>query len=235
MTNVVGLDACKMGWCGIGQVGDDLFWGCYSHLDDLINHYPNLQHLLIDIPIGLTSHHFTRTIDTKARTYLNKRKSSIFSPPCREALYAKDYKEALAINREITGKGLSIQAYNIGPKIKAVDEWYSQKPQHLDVYEAHPELCFKTLNHNTDLEYSKHDKQGLEERRRLLFRKDKRLKAIYHDLLNTYKRKAVKPDDILDAMALYIVGSTSTDFSFIADQNSIDANGKPVRLVVGGN
>ena len=70
-------------------------------------------------------------------------------------------REVLKINQKITGKGTSIQAYNISPKIKAVDEWLNEKPNGLDIYEAHPELCFKTLNKNIDLEYSKHDKSGV--------------------------------------------------------------------------
>ena len=129
--NIIGLDACKYGWCGIGFIDDELIWGCFSSLDELIQKQPNLDRLLVDIPIGLSSKKFKRTVDALARTYLKKRKSSIFSPPCREALYVENYKQALAKNREIEGKGISIQAYNIGEKIKEVDEWIDHQPKQI--------------------------------------------------------------------------------------------------------
>ncbi len=232
MTNIIGLDACKIGWCGIGLIDNELTWGCFKSIEDLTKVCPQIKLMLIDIPIGLSSKHFNRSVDAKARTYLNKRKSSIFSPPCREALYAETYQDALEVNRKITGKGISIQAYNIGSKIKVVDEWYSKKPQNLKVYEAHPELCFKSLNNNKDLKYSKHDKKGITERQNLLFDLDKALKIIYEDFLNCYKRKEVKPDDILDAMSLYLTAKTKT-LKFISDENNIDDTRKPTRIVCG--
>lgn len=231
--NTAGIDACKSGWCAIGNIKNKLFWGCFANLDELMKKYTQIDRILIDIPIGLSSSNFKRTLDAKARTHLNTRKSSIFSPPSREALYADHYKQALAINREIEGKGLSIQSYNIGSKIKEVDEWFNTKPKQLQVYEAHPELCFKSLNQNQDLEFSKHDKVGIKERQNLLFSLDKNLEAIYTNLLKNYKRNQVKPDDILDAMALFLVNNTSEQLKVIADENTIDETGKKVRIVYG--
>ncbi|NBC56872.1 MAG: DUF429 domain-containing protein [Bacteroidetes bacterium] len=233
MSNFIGLDACRMGWCGIGQIEGKLIWGCFKSLENLIETYPALKLILIDIPIGLSSKHASRTVDAKARTHLKRRKSSIFSPPCREALYAKNYQEALKINRKITGKGISIQAYNISPKIKAVDEWLSEKPNDLDIYEAHPELCFKTLNKNIDLKYSKHDKTGLKERQNLLFDLDSNLKSVYKDFMTTYKREHIKPDDIFDAMSLYLIAKKQHSLQYIADDNTEDEREIPIRIVYG--
>ena len=230
--NFIGLDACKLGWCGIGLYDNTLIWDCYKNLDEVLKKHPNIQRILIDIPIGLSSINFSRTVDTQARTYLNKRKSSIFSPPCREALQAKTYKEALAINRQICKKGISIQAYNIGSKIKAVDQWLEHKPETIQVFEAHPELCFKTLNNNCDLKYSKHDKAGLDDRLEILLRHNKILEFIYQDILKQFKRYEVKRDDILDAMALFLIQSFSK-LKYFEDNNNIDETGKRVRIVYG--
>jgi predicted RNase H-like nuclease len=164
---------------------------------------------------------------------LTKRKSSIFSPSCREALYAKNYKDALALNRQVCGKGISIQAYNIGPKIKEVDEWLNSQPKQLQVYEAHPELCFKSLNDHQDLKFSKHDKVGIEERKQIVFGYENRLKPYFEKLLKNYKRNQVKPDDILDAMALFAVASKSETLRYVEDENNIDETGKHVRIVWG--
>jgi len=222
-----------MGWCGIGNYEDKLISGCFENLETLLETYPKLQRILIDIPIGLSSKTFSRSVDAKARTYLDKRKSSIFSPPCREALQADNYKDALAINTQICGKGISIQAYNIGAKIKAVDDWFVRKPKALDVYEAHPELCFKTLNQNRDLEFSKHDKPGRQERLNILLRHDDKLEAVYTQILKDYKRSQVKPDDILDAMALHRINASPNPLKHIKDDNATDATGKWVGIVCG--
>lgn len=231
--NIISLDACKTGWCGIGQIDAQLVWGCFQNLEELVKTHPKLDRILIDIPIGLSSKNFRRTLDKKARTLLNKRKSSIFSPPCREALYADNYREALAINRQICGMGISIQAYNIGNKIRAVDEWYKHKSASIQVYEAHPELCFKSLNDNQDLKFSKHDKAGLKERMNILFKLDKSLKNVYKNLLENYKRSEVKPDDILDAMALFLINLKPEPLKIVEDTNTTDETGKPVRIVYG--
>ena len=233
MKNSIGLDACKMGWCGVGNYDDELIYGCFESLETLLQTYPNLQRLLIDIPIGLSSKNYSRTVDTKARTFLQKRKSSIFSPPCREALEADNYKEALAINTQICEKGISIQAYNIGAKIKAVDDWFAHKPKTLEVYEAHPELCFKTLNQNRDLDFSKHDKAGLQERLEIILKHDEKLETLYNAILKDYKRYQVKPDDILDAMALHLINASPNPLKHIKDNNTTDETGKWVGIVCG--
>jgi predicted RNase H-like nuclease len=230
---IIGLDACKYGWCGIGYINNKMVYGCYPHLGELIIKHPELNRILIDIPIGLTSENFKRTVDAKARTFLNKRKSSIFSPPSRNALYAENYKQALAINREIEGKGISIQAYNIGEKIKEVDEWLNTKPQRPEVFEAHPELCFKTLNENKDLEFSKHNRLGIEERKQIIFKHQYNLNKVYDQLLKVYKRIELKPDDVLDAMALYLTNKKSINLKYISDQNDKDQTGKQVCIVYG--
>jgi len=231
--NILGLDACRMGWCAVGVVNNKFCYACFEDLNQLLETYPNLNRILIDIPIGLSSTHFKRTVDTQARTFLDKRKSSIFSPPSREALSADNYKEALAINRTIEGKGISIQAYNIGAKIKEVDDWYATKPEQLQIYEAHPELCFKTLHQGRDLEHSKHEKKGIELRQHIIFQQEYALKKVYDHLMLTYKRNQLKPDDILDAMALYLINRMSEKLKVVTDDNTIDETGKKVGIVYG--
>lgn len=231
--NVLGIDACKMGWCVVGRMNDALVWGCYESIKEVITAYPDVERTLIDIPIGLSSDRFTRTVDQKARTYLDKRKSSLFSPPCRKAVYASNYKDALELNRKITGKGISVQAYNISAKIKEVDQWLNTEPKDIEVFEAHPELCFKTLNQNQDIQFSKHTKEGIELRKQVLFRYEEELKSVIQNLIKSYKRTQVKLDDILDAMALYLINKNSEKLKIISDENSIDETGKKVGIVFG--
>lgn len=227
--NTLGLDACKKGWCVVGYIEGALVWGCFDYIEDVVAAFPKVNRMLIDIPIGLSSENFNRTVDAKARTYLQKRKSSIFSPPCREAVYADNYRKALEINKIITGKGISIQAYNISSKIREIDVWFKTKPKAMEVYEAHPELCFKSLYGN-DLEYSKHDKEGISMRKKILFSQEPKLEDVFEDLMKRFKRSEVKPDDILDAMALHLINRTA-DLSFVEDDNTVDETGKKVGIV----
>jgi predicted RNase H-like nuclease len=231
--NIIGLDACKYGWCGVGRINNRLFWGCFSGLEEVVNQYPMINRILIDIPIGLSSENYKRTVDAKARTLLDHRKSSIFSPPCREACNAENYKDALALNRKIEGKGISVQAYNISSKIKETDLWVNQKSSNIQIFEAHPELCFKTLNNTKDLDYSKHSKEGIDQRKNIIFSHDEALKSVFENLMADFKRSQVKRDDILDAMALYLINKNSEKLKTISDENSIDETGKKVRIVYG--
>lgn len=233
--NVLGIDACRKGWCVVGTIKAQLVWGCFTKIEHVLRAYHDAERILIDIPIGLSSKHFIRTVDAEARTYLKKRKSSIFSPPCRAAVFATNYKDALQLNKELTGKGISIQAYNISPKIREIEEWFNTKPAHVEVYEAHPELCFKSLNAQEDVNFSKHEKQGIEMRKEIVFSLEKALEPIFDDLLQTYKRSEVKPDDILDAMALFLIAKTQGQLLCVQDTHTMDETGKPVRIVYGNS
>jgi len=214
----------------VGYIEGALVWGCFDSIDDVILAFPNVDRIMIDIPIGLSSKNFNRTVDAKARTYLRSRKSSIFSPPCREAVYAENYRKALEINKIIIGKGISIQAYNISSKIREIDEWLKTKAPKMNIHEAHPELCFKTLNNSQDLEYSKHEKEGISMRKKVLFNKEPKLEDVFDDLMKRFKRSEVKADDVLDAMALHLINRTA-DLSFVEDDNTVDETGKKIGIV----
>ena len=66
---------------------------------------------MIDMPIGLANVDLTeRNCEMLTRKILSKkRKPSLFSVPCREAIYASSYEEANQINKEIIKKGISKQ------------------------------------------------------------------------------------------------------------------------------
>ena len=65
----------------------------------------------------------------------------MFPAPARQSLAASNYQEALAINRESTGRGLSQQAWAIIPKIREIDELLRSSASLQGVMrECHPEL-----------------------------------------------------------------------------------------------
>jgi predicted RNase H-like nuclease len=103
----------------------------------------------IDMPIGL-SDEGPRACDIEARRFLGRRGSSVFPAPPRSCLTCTDYQSALATARSTTGRGISLQTFNIVTKIAELDRLISSV-DHDHVVEIHPECSFKMLNDNCDL------------------------------------------------------------------------------------
>src|SRR4051794_9445562 len=120
---VAGVDGCSAGWVAFKvQLPSPLTSVETVDLPSwLRKRPPDLSCLAIDIPIGLFDR--PRACDIAARRLLGTpRRSSVFPAPCRAALVASGHAAASACNRRRTGKGLTIQAWCISPKIKQVDD-----------------------------------------------------------------------------------------------------------------
>src|SRR5581483_1101280 len=125
---------------------------------DVLNLTPAPKVIAIDIPIGLLDSPQIggRECDREARRLLkHPRASSVFSPPIRKILPARQFSRAL---------GISIQAFGILPKIREVDEQMRPELQGR-VHEAHPELSFYHLAGRA-MQYNKKTPEGREERLR---------------------------------------------------------------------
>lgn len=118
----------------------------------------------IDIPIGLSDTR-TREADLLARRLIGGRRSSVFLTPVRAALEVDDYATASRISRELTGAGISIQAYSLRRKILEVDGWLPGAG--CRVVEVHPEVSFARMA-GRPLPDSKTTWAGTEHRRALL-------------------------------------------------------------------
>ena len=67
-----------------------------------------------------------------------------------------DFKSLLARSKELTGKGLNKQTFNILPKIKEVDDSLAScgKARKI-IREIHPEVCFWALAGNRPMQYNR--------------------------------------------------------------------------------
>jgi len=163
---VAGIDGCRAGWVVVlvehtaGVVRNHHITLCPSFADVLAMH-PKPTVIAIDIPIGLLDRPEPggRECDRQARTLLSRRASSIFSPPTRSMLRATRYDQ-------VRSQGLSIQSFNILPKIREVDRLMTPDLQRR-VHEAHPELAFAALA-GTPMQYNKKTLEGREERLQVL-------------------------------------------------------------------
>ena len=197
----LGIDGCKYGWICAQLKNEAISLKLIEHINEVKN--LNSKLIFIDIPIGLGDRFNTRTIDFKLRKLLSKkRKSSVFTPPIREALEAPTYQLGNQINKTISGKGISIQAWNIGHKIKEVNKFLSQSHLYQEkMSESHPELCFELLN-KSPLHHSKKTLLGMEERIRIINKYVNISFQEIKDFAKECKSDRAKMDDIIDAVVL---------------------------------
>ncbi len=208
--NVIGVDGCKAGWFYVHLFGENKWAVGTAHsVGQLLRTRPGAKRVLIDIPIGLSdggSHE--RVCDLRARRLLGRpRSSSVFRPPCRPTLLASSYPEASQINRELTGRAISKQTWNIAGKIREVDDLLQRNPRLRQVFrEVHPELLFWALNQGQSMQHGKRQEAGFEERLKVLGRCYPESETIARLSLARFQRKVVARDDILDALAAAVTG-----------------------------
>ena len=190
---IVGVDGCKGGWIACCERDGEVWFEQFSHLMNLFDIYDDILVLAIDMIIGLPSvaRKGGREADKVARQKLGKRASSVFSAPCRAAVYAENYPASLQASRESGPDrvGLSKQTFHIFKKVREVDRLLQQRGELCDrVLEVHPELSFWEMNDRQSIP-SKHDPAGQQKRVDLL-----RLEGIRFDASSLIK-------DYLDAGA----------------------------------
>ncbi len=103
----------------------------------------DLAAVAVDMPIGLPTTE-RRASDGAARALLGPRRSSVFPTPIRAVLDEVDHETASARSRALSGRGISIQAWNLAPRIREVDGALTPTDQEC-VREAHPELAIARL------------------------------------------------------------------------------------------
>lgn len=198
----IGVDGCRGGWLAAVLENGEPRFELYARFAELWRAHRNAPFLLVDMPIGLPHAAApVRACDAEARRLLGPRRASVFSPPCREALAAGNHASASAANRAVTGRGLSIQAWNIAPRIRELDELLRAEPDAAQrILECHPELCFAALL-GAPARFAKRAPEGRSERLRVLTRLCPDAKArIVQGMEN--RSRAVAADDCADALVL---------------------------------
>lgn len=186
---VLGVDGCRIGWVGVVWDGATRVLVAPT-IGELVDLAGPLEAVAIDIPIGLPSD-APRQAERLARPRLPGRASTVFNAPAAVVLDAPDYHAANAANRAALGLGLSKQTWYLVPKIRDVADWLATAPE-VPVVEAHPELCFATMNGSVLVD-GKTTEAGEAARRRLL---------ADHGLdVEASRRTGVAVDDVLDAAA----------------------------------
>jgi len=112
---------------------------------------------------------------------------------------------------EFTEKKLTLQAWNITPKIKTVDHFLTDQPELQEkVFESHPELIFRNLNGGMIFQ-KKNTKKGLRHRLSLVSDREEIAKDFLRDIKEEFRRNEVEEDDIVDSMALALAAKQSQE------------------------
>lgn len=236
MTHVyAGIDGCRGGWfcVGLGRRGAWTF--SILPVAGIAGVAGSAKAILIDIPIGLPdSGPDERACDREARRLLApKRGSSVFPAPARATLRARTYPQALAINRRVTGRGLSRQSWAIAPKIKAVDGLLKINPRLRAVLrECHPEICFRALNGGRPMRHNKKTAAGRRERLVILRRFLPAADELYEQARASYRRQQVALDDIIDAMVAAVTAKRGEgNYRTLPARPPRDASGLRMEMV----
>ena len=156
--------------------------------------------IAVDMPIGLPASG-RRACDTAARVALGPRRSSVFPVPTRTALAATSFAEVT---------GLSIQAWNLVPKIREVDACWVPR-----VIECSPELSFAVAA-GAPMVHNKRTPEGRAERL-----------AILGDVVTTARGAATH--DVLDAHACLLTARRVTmGTALMFGDDARDERGRPM-------
>lgn len=196
---VAGVDGCPGGWLVVRvTTGPKLrFAGepcVVKTFNELIETTKDCAAVGVDIPIGLSEDQYWRDADLAARELLGARRNAVFAAPIRAVLGAESHPDACERSERITGKRISIQAYNILDKIEDANS--AMKPDlQKRIVEVHPEVCFLALNDSKPMAYKKKRVVGRIERLEALSR------WFSDDLANIAAPPGAARDDFLDACA----------------------------------
>ena len=114
-------------------------------------------------------------------------------------MQAEDHQQACAISRQLQGKGISCQSFNIVAKIRSIDLLLqANRSLQQRIHEVHPELIFQQWNGGQPMQHGKKTAQGKQDRRQLV---ESEFPGAWESIRRQHRRADVADDDILDALA----------------------------------
>ncbi|GAB3705239.1 DUF429 domain-containing protein [Halorubrum pallidum] len=238
---VAGVDWARGEWLAV-IFEDGIYSGCLleNNFEMLWKRVPDLNRMLIDVPIGLPDDEETlqdrEELDSLARA-VTGRPSSVFPVPSREACTkandGEPYDRVNETNQDVLGKGLSRQSYHIASGIGEVDAFLQSNASITNIVtESHPEVCFRGLR-GEELQHSKKTAAGVGERLDSL---DNHL-DVPGDVFQTLCARLTKSenratvDDVIDALGLAVTAWKSGEKPDTLPKNpNIDSKGLPMQM-----
>lgn len=247
MPSYVGVDWASRGWLAVSIEGDEWTARMHPSIHSVWFDHRDAESILVDIPIGLPES-ARRECDRGAKSFLGAdRARSVFWTPCRDAVEQETYDAAKQANREARGDSLSTQAWGLIPRIREVDRFLRDtEAARAVIAESHPEVCYASFA--DEIPRSKHEDDGLEERRSILEATDESAAGVYEGFVDehiegqpSWARRIGESnrDDLLDAMVLALTASagprgcnrTLDDVETEPAMVPTDAEGLPMQIL----
>ncbi|MCP2259719.1 putative nuclease (RNAse H fold) [Streptoalloteichus tenebrarius] len=145
---VGGVDGARGGWVLAVVLGPErVLWHLAGDAGEVLAHARSCAVLGVDIPMGLPERG-RRSCDVEAARRLGSARSSVFPAPVRSVLDQRDHEAACRASRVVTGKAISLQTWNIIPRIREWDRRLLPTDQDR-IVEVHPELSFRAMAPST--------------------------------------------------------------------------------------
>ena len=194
---VIGVDGCPAGWIAILWQGNHIRAKLFElgRFSEILSE--DAAMIAVDMPIGFPTH-YGRNADIQARKFMKPFGSRVFPVPCREAVHAASYTEAIHINRSCSNNVSIPPVTNaIRPRMQEIDLVITPQNEHR-LKEIHPEVSFAVMNGSVPLLNRKKTESGEAVRLELL--KAQGFPECDFEKFG-FRRRDVKRDDIIDACA----------------------------------
>lgn len=221
MGSVAGVDGVPGGWVVARVTGGSVEWSVVRDAAAVLAATAGCLAVGVDIPLGLPVGAARRACDEETARALGRARSSVFAVPPREVLAAATHAQACVVARRLTGRGISLQSFHIGPKILDWDA--TPRPAH--VVEVHPELALRRLAPDVGF-VPKKSARGAGQRIAALHRVVD-VPAALSDL-----PAGARLDDVLDALAAAWSARRFADGRAEVLGAEVDDRGRPMRVVV---
>jgi predicted RNase H-like nuclease len=167
MTRVIGVDAYALGWVAV-ELHDGAFARAMlaTTLYEVVVNGSGAAVIGVDVPLGMMPDRW-RVADALVAEQLGPRRGSVSRIPPEPVWNEPDFAAANKRCRELTGQRLNRQAWSLRPKVLEANALWQRHPTLL--FEAHPELSFRTMA-GAPLEHAKKTWSGQNHRRHLLAR-----------------------------------------------------------------
>jgi len=212
---VVGVDGCPEGWLAVTYDGMTYERAVvFEEFANLWERHSDAETVLVDVPVGLReASNDKRPCDAAARDVLGPRRSSVFPPPVRPAVYEESYAAAKAVQEDRTAGSLGVQSWHICPNIRELDRLLCETAADArgTVREAHPELCFWALADERPMTNSKTGQPAA-----AFWERVDVLEGVDDDILGEIRTAGsglaggASLDDLLDAFVLAVTASDRT-------------------------
>lgn len=219
---VAGVDGVPGGWLVARVVDGRVSWSVVGSAAEVLAVTAGCTAVGVDIPLGLPAGAAPRACDVACARRLGRARSSVFPAPPRAVLAAATPEEARAVARRLTGRAISLQTWNIGPKIR---DWDALDALPAHVVEVHPEVSLRALAPGVDVAPKK-TARGAGQRIAALGRWLD-VAAALGDL-----PAGARLDDVLDALLAAWSARRFADGTAEVLGAEVDDRGRPMRVVV---